>query len=537
MNQAPDAAAHQLDSVAALAEQRFLAAGENLEEAVGILDRLAQCFAGYIAELAGTALDRMYRDLAAAAGHVASLAETHNANARALDELDEIVAAARHRVLALEPITREVEMLSLSARVVAGGMGEAAADFAAFAGAIRGAAQRARSSLSEACDALTGADRELTAARAEASAFACRHGDVMAAIPVRLAGNLRSLTAQQQLASDAAAVAQRQSEEVRHHVAEQIAALQLGDITRQRVEHVQAAMQLSKTPQRQVGALLSAQLSDTADQLSREGERIEAGLRQLAQAARAIGGLGNQVHGESSAGGFIAALEADVRQTAVLFDELSAGDAKTDKCMARVLEAAAALMSRLAMVQSVQEDIRIMGLNATLKCGRLGNLGRPLAAVAQELRLCSGRFGAHASSVLQDVDRLRSIATGLCDPSRRNKHAEVRQAADNLLVPLRQLSELQRTLSMTLSELESDADRVGRLVETAVSQFATRHALASTIRAASAEFSSWTNDSACADVLDRIATIYTMAREREVHARFAPLPQEAVSTELSDVLF
>ena len=32
-----------------------------------------------------------------------------------------------------------------------------------------------------------------------------------------------------------------------------------------------------------------------------------------------------------------------------------------------------------------------MGLNTTLKCGRLGVVGRPLSVIAQELRDCGGR--------------------------------------------------------------------------------------------------------------------------------------------------
>lgn len=538
MIEAPGSTTQELGSAAAQAEQGFLAAGQCLEEAVAILDRLTQRFGSYIGELTSTAVTETQRDLAAAGAHIAPLAEARRADAAALRALGDIVTAARHRIAALQPITQEVETLSLSARVVAGGMGAAAADFIVFAGDIRDAAQHARAFLSEACDALSRGDQDLTSARAEADAFVLRHGPAMQAIPTRLAGNLRSLAAQQQLATDAATSAHRQSEQVRQQVAEQIVALQLGDITRQRVEHVQAATQMSAEPQRQIGELLAAQLNDAADELLHEGARIEKGLRQLVQAAHAVGQLGIQVHGETKTGGFVVALEADIRETAALFDQLSAGDAETDGRMATLLEAADDLASRLASVQSVQEDIRIMGLNATLKCGRLGTIGRPLAAVAQELRLCSGRFGGHAASVLHDLDQLRSIASGLHDPSRRGRHAELAQTTDAMVAPVQRLGHLEHELATTLSELQNDADEVGRLVEAALSQFAVRHALAMTLRAAASEFASWTTAGSCAgEQLDRIAAIYTMARERDVHARFAPLPQETASADLADILF
>jgi hypothetical protein len=186
----------------------------------------------------------------------------------------------------------------------------------------------------------------------------------------------------------------------------------------------------------------------------------------------------------------------------------------------------------------VQEDIRIMGLNATLKCGRLGTVGRALAAVAQELRHCSGRFGVHAASVLHDLDRLESIASSLRDPARRGEHALLTQAIEQMLAPLRRLGQLEDELATSLTQLHADADEIGRLVESAVSQFAVRHALAETLREEAAQLVTWADfDDGDCGLLDRIASSYTMAREREIHARFAPLPLESEPAESADELF
>jgi hypothetical protein len=538
MTETSNSTASRFGAAAKLAEQGFLAAGESLEGAVTILDRLTERFGEYVAGLDAEAFDDTRRSLTAAGAHVAALSEGRRSDAAALAALVEIVGATERRIVALQPIAQEVEALSLHARVVAGGMGGAAADFVAFAGSIRDAAQDARCSLAQASDALQRVHQDVTAAGAQAGGFTSRFGDALRSIPSRLTGNLRSLTAQQQLASDAATAARYQSEAVRRQVAEQIFALQLGDITRQRVEHVAAALQFLAERPRDVGSLLAAQLTDTADQLQHDGERIEAGLRQLAEAARAIGQLGIQLHGDASHGGFIAALEADIRQTATLSGELSAADAETDRYMAAVLEGAGTLETRLASVQSVQEDIRIMGLNATLKCGRLGTVGRALAVVAQELRLCSERFGVHAASVLHDLDRLESIAGSLQDPSRRGEHTQLTQAIEQMLAPLRRLGQLQDELATSLTQLRADSDEVGRLVEIAVSQFAVRHALAQTLRTEATEFASWsdTGDGGCSP-MERIASTYTMAREREIHARFAAMPLEMETADSADGLF
>ena len=539
MTDATGAARTALDAAATLAEQGFLAAGRSLEQAVAILDSLLERFALCTGEASGGALDATRREVADVHSHLASLIAVRDADAAALNMLGSIVAAVRGRIAALRPIAQEVDTLSLSARVVAGGIGEAAAGFVAFAGSVREAARRARSYLEEAGGALNEVAADLTAIHGiEVSAPASGDGGLLATLPARLAGSLQSLAARQRRTDEAATKAHDQSETVRRQVAEQIIALQLGDITRQRIEHVAAAAELVGAPQRTAGCLLAAQLNDTADELLREGGRIEGGLRRLAEAARSVRPMGLHVQGSAEDADSLAALEVQLRQTDDLFEQLRATDAATERRMATVLEAAGTLGLRMARVQAVQEDIRIMGLNATLKCGGLGASGRALAAVAQELRRCSGRFGGHAALVQDDLDRLAQIAGKLCDQSRRDKHAALARLADELLVPLQRVRALEARLTAVLAQLESDAEAVGGLVDAAVSEFAVRHALAEMLRAAATEFAGWQEQpDADFEILDRIAGTYTMARERDVHQRFAPLPQWAEPADVADALF
>ena len=536
MNDASDLTGAPLAEAAALAEQGFLAMGQSLEQAIGILDRLTDRFATYIAELGGEAFSKLQSDLAAGGGHVTALAEARRSDAAAFNALSSIIETSDQRVAALRPITDEVGVLSLTARVVAGGMGLAAADFATFAIDISTAGRHAHVCLTEAHDALGRVDHVLAAANAEAGAFTRRHGRSIEAIPTRLAGNLRGLEAQRRLVADTAAEAHRRSDDVRRQVAEQIVALQLGDVIRQRIEHVSTAAQYHGASSSQPRALLASQLIDAADELAREGERIETGLRGLAQMASAVGQLGARALGGTGDASLIAALEADIGQTATLLGELRANDPANDQRITALLDAAGELAAQLTRVQSVQEDIRLMGLNATLKCGRLGAIGRPLAVVAQELRLCSGRFGANAAQVLRDLDRLPAIAATLRDPSRPERRAEFERATDALLASLRRMRELECDLASALAGLQDEAAAVGQLVDAALGRFAIRHELIATMRAAATRFTVSTDATPCPpEIFDRIAAGYTMAREREIHRRFAPLPAE--QDDASDILF
>lgn len=541
-----------LASAAHDVECGFLAAGEHLERAVAILDRLNARFSAHVAELTDARLGAASEGLAAAGQQVTQLADAHARDSQVLARLARIITTIASRVAALAPLTREIDALAWNARVVAAGMGAAGSDFLAFTSSIQAAVQRGRGSLARLGQDIGRAEHNLGAARAGAESFAAQQGSSIRAIPEQLAATHRALAARQALAGEAAATARARAEAIGRKVAEQIAALQLGDITRQRLEHVETGIRLmAETPAAGglAGEILAAQLQDAAGALAEQGEQIEARLTQLAADAIAIDQLGLDLHADDAEpqDSFMLALQAELQQTAGLFTALRVADADTEQRMQAVLQAASDLAEHLAELQSVEQDIHIVGLNATLKCGRLGSTGRALAVVAQELRACGCRFAGEAAGVLGELDQLRSQAAGLLDPRRQQQHAALARAADSMLAATRELQRVEGELRQGLIELERDAEQVGRLVAAALERFAVREAVVTTMRQSARQLAAGPGTgtgteqtAAAAALLQRIAATYTMTREREVHARLSPLPAQdaAVSLPCADeILF
>lgn len=542
----PDQIAALLIPAANSVEQGFLAAGESLARAVTILDRLNARFAAEVAELTDGRLEHASDGLGAAGSQVTQLADAHAADAATLAELRAIVAVITNRVARLQPITQEIDILTLNARVIAAGMGGAGSDFVAFTASIQAAVRHARSSLDRVGGDLLRVDRELGAARAGADAFSQRQEATIRAIPQRLDVTSRSLTARRKTAGGAAATARERAASISRKVAEQIAALQLGDIVRQRLEHVVTGILLLRE-QPEGGGLaprvLAAQLQDAAATLETEGEQIEIRLTQLAADAIAIDQLGTDIQAEAAdrPDSFVTGLGADLRQTTMLLAELRAADGDTEQRIRSVLDATGVLADRLADVQSVERDIHIIGLNAALKCGRLGSAGRALAVVAQELRACGHRFAAEAAGVLEELGRLRSQAAGLLDPERQLQHAALAQAAETMLAAVGQLHRLEGELQQGMAQLQSDADHVAHLMRDALEQFAVRQSVTALMRDSARQIGSWGAAGAAdaTSLLERIAATYTMTREREVHASLAPLPEaaRADASDADDFLF
>ena len=336
-------------------------------------------------------------------------------------------------------------------------------------------------------------------------------------------------------------------------------ALQLGDITRQRIEHMQSAcLLLSQTAAPIVPGyrLVAAQLLDTAEELEHGAAAIVEQLHELAADAGEIARQGDQAYGASDrqSGSFLDELDADTQQAQTLFGHLRASQATVNPRIAAVTRAAGGLVGHVATIRSVEADIHIMGLNASLKCGRLGAVGRSLSVISQAVRDCGGQTAQHAAAVLASLRRLLADAGTLTAADAARGADAIDAAARRLTGAVRRVGDTGQRMTEALTKLAGDGEAVARLLDAGVEGFAVRHEIATVLRETAAKclrLAGQTDDDGIpeATTMARIAASYTMARERTVHARFAPsqaapslaAPRAAApvtaDAEFADVLF
>ena len=485
-----------------------------------------------------------------------------------------MTAAISTRINAMRQIGRDVDILAINARLIAAGMGQAGADFLSFAAEIRKSAAQVQVSLERIGQELSDVGRQLEAARGGVMAYADRHGVTLRTIPQRLSVAVATIAAHDRLADAAAAAVAGHTADVHRQVGGMIVELQLGDITRQRIEHMQdvartllclaspAAIAQSEwrtQPAGEVAGLLrtgctlvAAQLQDTAGELDREAERVANGLSRLAAAARDISRLGEQAYGgaDQHHHGFMAELEVELRDTETLFEGLRAARADTDRRIGNVLTVAHRLTENIGTLCGLEADIRIMGLNTTLKCGRLGVLGRPLSVIAQALRDCGGRTASHADAALADLNRLADVASTFSASREEAPGASGGDFTRGLLGAVELLGATGRALSGALAELDDESGAASELLQQAARDFSVRHDIGEVLHSGADELGriatlqagqATTDTAATQHLLAGFAAVYTMAREREVHTRFGgpsarPPPPQA-ETDLADVLF
>lgn len=549
------ATAKALGDAAGVAEETFLDTGRRLGDAVGLLEHLVERFGSLQGELDGDAFRRATGSLTAVASRAAALGGDRRDEHAALDELIGVTNRLRRRIDEIAKEIRTIDVLTINARITASGIGSAGAEFLDYIGGIGRSLAVTTTNLQNFRAELAEVAVHLGSASKGESEFSARHAETIAQVPRRLEASIALITDRSRCAAGAAAEVGIRSRRLADGVGRVVMALQCGDATRQRIEHVVATADLlariadidprssvfadldPEARRALVGqgcALQAAQLADAADQLAGEIAAVHRSLARLGDDAREVVRLGRDVYGSTSRGdeSFLSELEADVSRTRLLFESVRSARDTADGIMAEVLRIAERLVGHIGTVRAVEADIRIMGVNATLKSSRLGTVGRPLAVVADELTRSSARTAAEAVAAGTDVRTIVDTTEALAGERQAARRAEIAGVIEDIGAAIGCLHGVATTLADALGSLGRDGTSVVGLLTDTAAGLARAETIETALRdgaarlaAAAAGAGPMPHGAATDAMLADIASRYTMAREREVHARTAPAPR------------
>ena len=570
-------AAAKLQSASTSIETSFLEVGRRLSGSIEVLERLSVRFGSLQAELESPEMQGATQRLARVAAQIAELDDARQGESQALGDLTGIAAGLRRRINEILREVRTIDVLAINARIIAAGLGAAGTDFVDYIGEVAEPLDLARTNLQRFQDDLKEAQDHLHSAGRSETAFGQRYAQTIATIPRQLADDIAMIASRRQIALAAAAEVAVKSRQLGNDVGKAIAALQVGDATRQRLEHAShlaalitraldpagdARLEAPDEPWSDLSedervalaaagcALQAAQLTDMASEFGHNGDTAQASLQALTQKAGDILRGGSVVYGADGSGDapFMAELEQDVGEAQALFAGFRAARERADQALGSVLEIAKRLATHIRTVRDVETDIRIMGVNATLKCDRLGSIGRSLNAIAYEVTASSGRTASQAGAANADVDRILAAANSVAGAASAEKMEKIAAVTNAMTASIEALRAVAGNFTLAFDALTRDCGEVSNLLsETAASLKAVRD-IDGEIRAAAAEFAALARDAAPAPkearrkLFELVARDYTMAREREVQARIAPetitsIAPPAPQAELDDILF
>ncbi|MDQ7247188.1 hypothetical protein [Dongia sedimenti] len=542
----------EIGQAAAMTEGTFVGIGQRLEASINTIDGLTATFKTLMEELGSSELVQATADLSQVAARIGALADAPRDSEAVLGRITGLTTATTGRVGRMRKAVKAVDVLAVNAKIAAAHLGTGGEGFSTFAEEITRAMKIAEENLDGFAEQLDGMSQRLRDATVSQRALAQQRDQAIRTIPDQLSRSVAAIAGRRRQAENTAAEIQRKTVQVGARVGSAVMAMQIGDTSRQRIEHSEFALTLAarlfgrqtqaavdfdlgavpaEDKQRLLGAICAlslAQLTDTADELDAQVGEIAASLEQLAGDAREIAGLGQQTYssGGVQAGSFLSELEEDVRHARSLLEDLRGAQTEGDSVMGGVLETTKTLERNISAIQSLESDIRLMGLNTTLRSSRLGNEGRALTVIAQELRICSNLTATEAEAVLADLDAMVEAAgtSSGADPKRRL--AEVTELTNILVNSVNRLSRTAEALAAALETLDRESQTVAAALQQTSSEIRAKAEIGAILRRASAALAEVQSDSAPDEemgdpggILAAIFGKYTMVREREVHAR------------------
>lgn len=540
---ATDRISADLAAARGVIEGKFLELGKVLESAVDTVSAQIAALDELGAFFNAGAIGEANANLAEAAAKLNGLTDGRGEERAHFHSLADASRQLRVHIEAMQQALRYLHVFAVNIKVTAGGVPGAYEVFEDFAHEVLTAIGQGREEMTAFSRELDELGGHVGAALAQESEVDRRCAELLPATPRQLTADADSLSRHHEtvasLTSDAGDVARS----LQGKVGAALGGLQIGDTTRQRVEHVEEALAIIEKAYAEHGLtpegaavirdMLAAQLCDTAEIFNRDVDRVAQGLAGVAVDAQEVLRLrgtargGRQVGGP--AGGVLQSLEANLSQAMALIDELRAAEASALEVGGKAEATAEALARRIDTLRGVKTSIHQMALNAHLKCCRLGDLGRPLSVIAVELRVSADDLGETADRAEQALDQLAACGTPVHAAGQdgdRHGAAGVGALLEAAVAPIREAEAkagggLASAVNQGEAMVAALREATGRLnFRGEVSQVLAT--AADGLRASAGEATVGADLPGLEATMAVIAKRYTMAREREIHRRFEP---------------
>jgi hypothetical protein len=545
----------EVSRASTLVEGAFVGIGGRLESSIGSLDTLTAAFKNLQQDLGSTEMVEATRSLSQVSRRIADLASEPNTSADVLARITGLTRDTAQRVTRMRKAVKAVDVLAVNAKIAAAHLSAGGEGFSSFADEITRAMQTAEENLDRFAGELARMSSNIEEAGHSQRELHTRQDQAIRVIPNQLARSVEAIADRRRRAERTAEQIQQMSLQIGQRVGGAVMGMQIGDTTRQRIEHAELALDLvcallgrrsrialpadfdsTAVPEDAkarlfdgICALQAAQLVDTAQELDGQVGAIVDSLGELAADARDIARLGQETYasGGTQEGSFLSELEQDVAQAGGLLESLRTTQAEVEQLMSAVLDTTRTLVGNINAIRSLEADIRLMGLNTTLRSSRLGNEGRALTVIAQELRACSNLTAQEAEAMMVDLDAMVAAASTTRGAAAvDDKLQAVTEIADVMNASVAALSKLAQVLADALDLLSRESETVVAALERTAAEIKVNAEIGAILRKAAGALDALLDGRVpVKDVdtghplLEAIAAGYTMARERDIHAR------------------
>jgi len=534
-------------------EAAFVAVGTRLTEGAALLNTLSKLFEALPEALQGTEVEEALTHLGVVAERANRLADTFAQEKTDLSRLVDVVAAASSPIAGLRRAVKMMGIVSVNARVTAAGIVGDSDDFDVFTTDIATLSDSASRTIQEFAQIYRQLTAEVDRAATQRARFESAHADTLSGLARSLVETIGALDRQRSTAAAGSAETGRVSRQIVGRIGSAVMSLQVGDATRQRLEHVESGLStlariadggLLEEAERPaaiaaLALLQQTQLTDIAAAFAQEVEQAEQDLKALASDAATIMARSRDFDGDGKGhASAIAGLSAQLRAAVTILKDFEAERAKLEIVARAVQDTVHVLLDHVGAVQDIEANMRLVSLNAAVRCAQLGPRGASLTVIAMQLRELTTETVVAAEAAMQQLNQSSALAGAFGAAAEQTGAGQISELEQQANLALDILTGLDQRLAGALARLNADGPRVIALLDAAASGMAGQSDLAETLDDTALAIASLTTEPVpdiplpgAAGILGQLRQSYTMEAERMIHDRLFPHGKAHVETE------
>lgn len=529
-------------------EGKFSRAGAVLESTITLIAEQLEYLSQLNTVLDPKSVEEATGELAATSEELRALPALLEARGKQLRSIKSTGEQLQTNIEEMRGLLRYLVVFALNVKITAADNAADAQQFDIIVQEMRSRIESGEAELNDFEAQLEGVITQVRAALQLESDLTNKASAMLPAVPDHLTRDASAIRSHQHSIAQMTSEVSRLAQKIQLRIVNALSSLQIGDISRQRIEHIQKGIALMRSAQascsgerypadagerteRFLSNLLATQLADTAKAFERGSRSMLNDMSEMAADAQGLVRV-QHVEDASSGGaqGNLRSLEQSVADAVALVTEMEQAVSSADEIQQAAVATIEQLMGRVDALKNVKEDVQFMAVNTTVSCARMGDNGKPLQVIAVELRVYAKKLEVIADATLQ---ALRSLGQQVMDLGRGSSQSNARSKLESAATCLRaaadlaesgraKIGEQAETVVKSLSKAESELNFETELGEVL------KH-VAGSLRETAGERQIEVDDIAdvLQPILDEIARSYTMARERDVHAKFALTPPEA----------
>jgi hypothetical protein len=552
-------------------EEAFVSVGARLSEGAAKLNVLTRQFEALPAALQGEEVTEASAQLRAVARKALALTEDFAKEKADLARLVEVVSAANGPIGELRKTVKMIGIVSVNARVTAAGIVGDSDDFDVFTTDISTLSDSARSTIHEFSLVYRQLVSEVDKAAGQRERFDAAHAHTLSELAHSLEETLEALDRQRESAVESSAETGRVSRQIVGRIGSAVMALQVGDSTRQRLEHVETGLDcladiVGRKPvdgvtfdHEAVGQALTAlslleqeQLRSTAASFADEVVEAEKALQALASDAGTIMAQSRNLYGAGSGAeaSALTVLSAQLRTATEILRDCEVERSKLEAVASAVQQTVSILLGHVAAVQDIESNMRLVSLNAAVRCAQLGPRGASLTVIASQLRELTTETVVAAEAAMSQLDEASALAGAFGAAASGDNAGQIGRLEQQANHAMTLLTGLDERLSEAMRSLSSDGPKVISLLQAAARGIDGQARLAETMDDIALQIAGLSSDAMpgalsaeLGPVLEKLRKTYTMEAERQIHNQLfgsvssAPVAEPEEEMDLDAIMF